>query len=499
MLKKLSIFSFFISISILLSCKEEIVDPTYYGGISGVVEDSETGEPLSNVSITTSPSTTSITTAEDGQFTLSDLETGEYSIIAEKDNYTKKSTVITVEKNKIVSASIQLKEKSSSEENQLPLKPVLVSPNDNSTDQNISLALSWYSTDENEDTLHYDVYIISPGISEKYLVLENSIDTSVVLEDLDYSATYYWQVVVTDDIGDDVNGDIWSFTTKEFPENPVIYTSNTNGNYEIYSATIDTVNQEIVQLTKTNSNEFWPRFNPTRDLIAFVSDKEIDKHIYTMSIDGKDIYQVTQLPVAGLHNNGIGFCWSPDGNNLFYSNYNKIYRISKDGNNLTKIADAPQDRNFREIDITSSGDKLTVLTIGQNFYDSEIYILNTDGTNMKMVVDNLEGAVQNPNFTIDGKSLIYTHDISGHSSLTNRMLDNRIFTVTLDSLEVKDISINKSNGTNDLNPKISSNGAKIIFENVSNDNSNGGEIMIMNLDGSNRRKLNINGGMPDWK
>lgn len=497
MLKKLSIL--FLLIFTLFSCKEEIVDPTYYGGISGVVVDSESGEPLPNVLITTSPSTTSITTKEDGLFNLSDLETGEYSIIAEKDNYTKKSTVITVEKNKIVSATIQLKEKSSSEENQLPTKPVLVSPNDNSIDQKISLSLSWYSTDGNDDTLYYDVYLISPGVSEKFLVLENSTDTSVVLENLDYASTYYWQVVVNDAIGDDVNGDIWSFTTKEFPENPVIFTSNINGNYEIYSATIDTVNQEIVQLTKTNSNEFWPRFNPTRDLIAFVSDKEIDKHIYTMSLDGKNIYQVTQVPIAGVHNNGIGFCWSPDGNEIYYSNYNKIYKISKDGTNLTQIAVAPDNRNFREIDVSISGDKLAVLTIGQNFYDSEIYIMNTDGSEMTMIVDNLDGAVQNPNFTLDGKSLIYTHDNSGHTSVTNRILDNRIYRIDVDSLEVTDLSTSKSNGTNDLNPILSPDGAKIIFENVSNDNSREGEIMIMNLDGSNRRKLNINGGMPDWK
>ncbi|MCB9206746.1 MAG: carboxypeptidase regulatory-like domain-containing protein [Ignavibacteriales bacterium] len=497
--KKLSVILLFVFLIHFLSCKEDIVEPTFYGGISGIVEDSDTGDPIANVLVITSPTTSSVTTGDDGKFTFTELETGEYSIIAEKDNYIKKTITIVVEKNKIASAAIQLREKSSVETNIIPTKPVIVSPNDNSENMNNTLNLSWYSTDENEDTLYYDVYLISPEKSDKELIIENFTDTTITLENLNYSSTYFWQVVVTDKKSEKVNGDIWSFTTKEFPNNPIIFTSNKSGNFEIYSAEIDTTNQEIIQLTKSNSNEFWPRFNPTRNLIGFVNDKDIENHIYTMSLDGKDIYKVTQVPIAGLHNNGMGFCWSPNGNEIYYSNYNKIYRISKDGTNLTEIAVAPDNRNFREIDVSVSGEKLAVLTIGQNFYDSEIYTMNSNGSEMKLIVDNLDGAVQNPIFTIDGKSLIYTNDVSGHISATNRILDNRIYSISLDSLEVKELSTGKSNGTNDINPKISPNGANIIFENVSNDNANESKIMIMNVDGSNRRSLNVNGRMPDWK
>lgn len=481
-----------------LSCKEDVVEPIFYGGINGIVQDSESKLPLSDVIITTNPSSSSIQTDSDGKFSFTDLEVNEYSLSAEKEGYVKKTISVNVKKNANTSATIILSEKSSSSTNTQPSKPNIISPSNAAEDQNTTVMLSWNAIDDDKDTLYYDVYLFSPN-SEKELVASKTTDTSIVLNNLEYSTTYYWQVIVDDLQNEKVNGDVWSFETKAFPDYPIIFTSNKSGNYDIYSSDIDTTNQEIIQLTKTNGNEFWPRFNPTRNLIAYVNNKDIDKHIYTMSLDGKDVYKVTQLPLAGLHNNGIGICWSKDGNEIYYSNYNKLYRINKDGTNLVEIATAPQDRNFREIDISSTGDKITVLTVGQSFYDSEIYILNSDGTEMNIVVDNLPGAVENPIFSVDGKSIIYTHDASEHMSSTNRQLDSRIYITSLDSLDAVDLSNNKTVGTNDWNPRISPNGAKIIFENVNNDNSSEGDIMIMNIDGSNRRKLNISGKMPDWK
>lgn len=495
---KLLLSSILLLVLSFLSCKEEVVEPVFYGGINGVVQDAESKLPISDVIITTNPSSSSIYTDADGKFSFTDLEVSEYSITAEKDGYVKKTTTVNVKMNTNVSATILLSEKSSSVANTQPTKPNIVSPNNEAENQSTTVTLSWYAVDVDEDTLYYDVYLFSPN-SEKELVVSKTTDTSIVLNDLDYGTTYFWQVIVDDMQNEKVNGDVWSFATKAFPDYPLIFTSNRNGNYDIYASDIDTTNQEIIQLTKTNGNEFWPRFNPTRNLIAYVNNKDIDKHIYTMTLDGKDVYKVTQLPLAGLHNNGIGICWSKDGNEIYYSNYNKLYRINKDGANLVEIATAPQDRNFREIDVSNSGDKITVLTIGQSFYDSEIYTMNIDGTEMNVVVGNLPGAIENPIFSVDGKSIIYTHDASENMSSTNRQLDSRIYITSLDSLNAIDLSKNKTLGTNDCNPRVSPNGAKIIFENVNNDNSSEGEIMIMNIDGSNRRRLNINGRMPDLK
>jgi len=498
MFNKIFLVRFFALVIVFLSCKEQVVDPIFYGQISGILQDAESSDPIANALITTNPSTSSITSDNNGEFSIKDLEIGEYSLIVEKDGYSKKTITVNVEKNKTTSAIVLLNEKSSGVNNP-PTIPAIIFPVDGAENQKTSLSLSWFSTDFDGDTLHYDVYLFSSFNNQKQIVADNIKDTVVALENLVYGATYFWQVVVKDNSNEDVNGKVWSFSTEEFPNNPIIFSSNINGNFEIYSAGPDSTDQKIIQITNSYSNEFWPRFNPTRNLVAFINDTDIENHIYTLSLDGTDIYKVTQVPVAGLHNNGMGMCWSPDGNSIFYANYEKLYKISKEGSNLTQIAIAPEGRNFREIDVSTDGDKLVALTIGQNFYDSEIYLMNSDGTNLTKIVENLPGAVQNPIFSLDGKSILYTHDTSEHMSTTNRQLDSRIYMMSLDSLEVQDLSTGKISGTNDNNPRFSNNGGNIIFENVSNDDSSEGEILIMDINGNNRRSIKVTGRMPDWK
>ena len=56
-------------------CAKETVDPELYGSIEGRVQTSS-GEGLSSVSITTTPGTDAILTDANGQFTISDIPTG---------------------------------------------------------------------------------------------------------------------------------------------------------------------------------------------------------------------------------------------------------------------------------------------------------------------------------------------------------------------------------------------------------------------------------------
>ncbi len=217
-----------------------------------------------------------------------------------------------------------------------------------------------------------------------------------------------------------------------------------------------------------------------------------------MNADGSDLFQVTQVPIAGNHNSGIGFSWSPDGSSLLYSHYDKLYKIGSDGSNLTQIATAPATRHFRETNWSATGDKIVVLTIGNSFYNSEIYTMNSDGSEMAMIVDNKPGAMTSPSFSLDGKFVMYTQDASGYQDATSRQLDARIYLYDLDSLNSTDLSTHKPNGTNDLNPQFSSDGSKIIFENVNN-NSGSSSIWTMDINGDNRTKIVATGKMPDWK
>jgi len=498
MLKNYLLKNLVILISFLVlfsACKEDTVEPIYYGNISGTVLDADDETPIQGVAITTTPPTNSLITDDQGKFVLTTLTTGTYTISAVKSGYNKTTANVLVEKNKTTEAVILLSIKD--DEKAPPLPPVNPIPEDRSVDQDISINLKWSSIKQNEgDSLVYDVYMYISGEMNPTLIGNNITDTTLYVENLHFNSVYYWQVIAKDGINPEVNGDVWSFKTRPLPYNSYVFASDSTGNFEIYST--DGSAKNLIRLTNNSVRDWYPRFNPVRDVIAFTSDKTASYQIFKMNADGSELFQITQVPVAGNHNTGIGFSWSPDGATILYSHYDKLYRINSDGSNLTQIATAPADRHFRETNWSASGDKIVVLTIGNSFYDSEIYTMNSDGSDMTMVIDNEPGAMTSPSFSLDGKFIMYSHDASGYEDATSRQLDARIYLYSLDSLTATDISGYKPDGTNDLNPEFSSDGSKIIFENVNN-SSGLSSIWVMSIDGHDRKKIINSGRMPDYR
>ena len=254
-----------------------------------------------------------------------------------------------------------------------------------------------------------------------------------------------------------------------------------------------------VRLTQQPSADVFPRLSPGRQWIAYVSDGEGKQQIYVMKNDGSEKRRVTELPVAGYHNYGEGFCWSPDGGQLLYSHYDKLYRINRDGTFLTLIATAPDGRHFKACDWSGETHKIAVQTTGTNITDSEIYLMKENGSNMELIVDNLPGRIENPSFSIDGKKLLFTQDVSGFVSATGRQLDTRIIMMDIDTGQMTDLSTKKPGGSNDTAPRFSPNGAYIIFENGSNEIGAPKSIWKMNLSGEDRQLLIENAEAPDWK
>ena len=344
----------------------------------------------------------------------------------------------------------------------------------------------------------YDVYLYESGKTEKKKIAEATTDTSVVARNLNYNTTYFWQVVVKDKTGRQTNGEVWSFTTVALPESRFLFARSINGDYNVFSS--DGTGANTFRLTSDFSREWWPVLNPQRDVIAYSSNIGIEPQIFSMNRDGSNKRQITRVPVAGYHNQGIGFVWSPDGGQLLYPNYNNLYRIERDGSNLSLVSTAPANRHFRMVDWTERGNRIAAQTIGANINDSEIYLMNADGSNMTLLVEDLPGRVESPVFSIDGNSILYTHDVSGFENLEGRQLNAHIFRKAIDGSGVVDLSRYKPEGTNDLYPKYSPDGSKIIFVNTSNDGLSPNDIYIMDAaDGRNRVKLFSNATMPDWK
>lgn len=479
------------------ACNEDTIEPNGEGVLSGQVLDSDTNKPLAGISISTSPATTALITDANGMFTISDITEGDYAITAKKSGFKTESVTVAVRNAKETKVTILLSE--SNEGDNVPGLPTEPSPENNASDISNSVTLKWKAPKaSSKDTLTFDVYLYESGSNQKKKIAEAITDTSVVADNLLHGTTYFWQVNVRSDNGAESNGPIWSFSTASLPNARYLFARNVDGNYDIFSS--DGTAANTFRLTSEFSREWWPLLNPKRDIIAYSSNAGIEPQIYTMNRDGSGKKAVTSVPIAGYHNPGIGFAWAPDGGQLIYGHYALLYRINRDGSGLTVIANAPANRHFRMLDWTATGNKILAQTIGANINDSEIYIMEANGTNMTILVENLPGRVESPAFSVDGKSILYTRDVSGFENTEGRQLDSRIFRKNIDGTGLMDMSASKPAGTNDLYPRYSPTGDKIIFVNAPNDGFGPYDIYTMDVaDGKNRTKVFSNAIMPNWK
>ncbi|MEJ8757426.1 carboxypeptidase regulatory-like domain-containing protein [Pontibacter sp. H259] len=489
---------FFSLLTLFTACNEDTIAPTGEGEINGVIRNAETNMPMAGVSVSTSPASTVVITDEEGKFRLAGIAGGNYSVTAKKAGYKNESLAIAVKNERNTEVIIMMYAEGTT--TNVPAQPTNPVPAENALNRTVVDTLKWsrpvFKTGE-DSLFTYDVYLYESSSPFKQLIKENTPDTSVVVSNLKYNTTYFWQVIVKNKSGKVTNGPVWSFSTQAMPMARFVFARQVNGNMDIYSS--DGTAGNVFRLTDGFSREWWPVISPNRDKIAYASNMGIEPHIYTMDRDGFNKRQLTTIPVVGYHNQGIGFTWSPDGGQLLYANYDNLYRIDRNGTGLKLIAKAPVNRHFRMIDWTASGDKIVVQTIGSNINDSEIYIMNADGTNMTLLVGNLPGRVESPSFSINGSQVLYSRDMDGFENTAGRQLNAHIILRNLATGDEVDLSASKPAGTNDIHPRFSPDGAKVIFVNEPNDGQGPSTVWMMDISGGSRVQLFADATMPDWK
>ena len=481
------------------ACEEGTFEPELFGSISGIVLDADTNDPVVGASVTTSPPTGAIVTDNQGRFVFEEIETGSYSISVRKTGYQSANVSVSVRDGQTTDATILLQHKDDAQTAGNPVNP---QPQHQSNNHPVTLTLSW-SVEDTSDEVTFDVYLYESSSAQEKKIASGIPDTSIAVENLQYGTSYFWQVVAIANGGQETHGPLWSFATRAFPDHRIVFASRRDGNYEIYSTHPDSLAEEVLRLTNNQFRDWSPRFDHRRERIAFVSDRDGQHQIYVMNRDGSNQRRVTSLPVAGFHNNGIGIAWAPNDGHLIYGHYERLYRINPDGSNQQLITTAPEGRHFREVEYNHDGSRIVALTMGSSIHDSEIYVMNADGSNMTLVYGNRPGIIESPSFSVDGQRVMFTYDTSDHQDPAGRQLSTSIFIVSVDGSDTTHVSQHRPSGTNDTRPRFSPDGSQIIFENAPNDGSKPRSIHIMDATGGerfqNRFKVTENGVMPDWR
>jgi len=204
----------------LSACQENLVEPAYFGTITGTVLDARTNLPIANASVTTNPATSSYVTTSNGKFAISNVPVGRVAITVSKADYTQVVANVTVVDGQTADVSVLLS-KTTATALPAPNRPT---PVNQATGQLTDVVLSWRPVNTKpSDSLRYDVVLYESNSTSQRTLLTNSRDTTVLATNLNYNTTYFWQVTVRNPAGASAKTDIWSFQTRALPNNRYFY------------------------------------------------------------------------------------------------------------------------------------------------------------------------------------------------------------------------------------------------------------------------------------
>jgi hypothetical protein len=480
----------------LTGCSEDKIEYTGLGRITGKVIEKDSFIPLENAKVTINATNNAVFTDENGEYEFTDIPEGDYSLEVEKEEYVNGFEPVTVVADQSVNIIIELQRSDALNEAPTSATPIL--PEDNATDIGIETVLKWEEADDPEnDPLTYKLEIRN-DYNDDVLIFEDITDTSYTISDLNYGVKYFWQVITSDGVNEDVYSTTFAFETLDFPNNRFLFSRIINGNNVIFSADQD---GNEIQLTSTNSNCWRPRKNQLTNKIAFLKIINGEIHLFKMDIDGTNQQQITSsIQPMAFKNSEIDYSWSTNGSQLIYAHFDKLYKINSDGSGNQQIYQTIDGMFITECVWSNNGNFIVLKTNNSNGYQASIYTIDMVGSIINIVAQGNNGALGGIDISVDNQKILYTRDMSGFEDSTYRQLDSHLFVFdTTNGISV-DYSNYKTNGTNDLDPKFSPNEAKIIFVNTSNDGISENKIVTVELDNEELRTVLFNNAyMPDWK
>ncbi|MEE9609923.1 MAG: hypothetical protein V3W19_01660 [Desulfatiglandales bacterium] len=244
----------------------------------------------------------------------------------------------------------------------------------------------------------------------------------------------------------------------------IVFQSNRSGKWIIY--TMDADGSNVTALTDDQDYAVTPSWSPDGSRIVYVSKggEELED-IWSMNPDGSNRVNITRSPsINESHPH-----WTPDSRRIVFNSTKddpfpldqmefgygeEICEMDRDGSNVTRITEWEMWDTFASC---SPDGKFIVWrrviladTVSDRRFNSEIYIMNRDGTKPKNI-SNHPAFDGYPTWSYDGSSILFVSNRSGRE---------QIYTMSADGTQVQRLV--KSQDT-DARPNWSLDGAKIAF------------------------------------
>lgn len=201
----------------------------------------------------------------------------------------------------------------------------------------------------------------------------------------------------------------------------VAFSSDRTGNFEIFTMSVDGFDIKqvtnnalgIAQQPESNEVNESPIFSPDGQDIVYVSNKSGDLDIFIAGRTGTTPTDLTQNDAAQDRDPAF----SPEGNTIvFSSNFNnpsvnnldgdfELFRMDRDGSNLSQLTF----NTTHDLDPTFSPDGSKIAFVSNNGTNTDIFVMNSDGTNPIQVTSGAENDID-PSFSPDGSQVLFVRE-----------------------------------------------------------------------------------------
>lgn len=231
--------------------------------------------------------------------------------------------------------------------------------------------------------------------------------------------------------------------------NSIIFQSNRDGNWQIYTMNLDGENQKNLSNNKFNDN--FVSVSADGRKIAFVSDRDGNEEIYIMDANGGNVVRLTSHPGRDIHP-----YFSPDGKEIYFNSTRaggnfEQYVIDISGKNLRRLTSGSDEVTCGRL---SPDAKSIVLLCGMmRTMNDEILAMDPDGKNIRNLTKS-RAAEGWPVWSHDGKKIFFASTRTGDTF--------RIYVMDEDGSNVQQIT-EVSPPFMDARPEISGDGKLMVF------------------------------------
>lgn len=486
----------------MASCNEERIGGIEIGNLEGKVVERGTNIPLANAKIVTNPVSNTVFTDSSGDFSIQQIESGDYTVIVTKEDYIDQSQPARVERDQTAQVVFELEPEV--DINLPPNAPELINPSDNELLSSIEVTFRWSGSDPENDELTYTLELRNDENNDVLVFNDIQADT-LAYSGLVIGVKYFWQVAANDGVNPESTlSPVGSFKVDDPPvNNRFLFTRKINGNNVIFSAD---QNGNEFQLTPSDVNSYRPRRSVTANRIAFFRNDGADLNIYSMDPDGTNVRQVTlTVNPQGFNLNEINFAWPLNSDRIYYPQLDKLYSIRENGQGLQLVYQTPDGSLISEVDVSENDQIIVLKTNNLDGYNVRIYTIDFEGNELNTILEDVPGAASGLSLSVTNNAVVYGYDVSGFEDANYRRLDTRMFEYNIVEETTADISGGKPGGSNDLDCVYSPNEAEIIFTNTSNDGLSQKNVYRLSfeiVDGevtTIRTLLFADAFMPDWE